>query len=443
MGGKKILRRDIIVVYTTHTEEIMRRINFKNEIIRNCTTLLSGTAIAQCVTFLAYPVIARLFSSEDFGIYTTILSYIDIFVILSTARYEQAIMTAKSTAEISAIVKLCRILCTTVSIFIAIATGIILAFSDATKLDMLMLFIPLLVFFNGQYRIYLLLFNKYKEFKHIALSDVVSNISATGLKIGFGLLSLFKVGLPLGTTLGRIAGNINFWIRLRKIPLPKADKGMIKQMIKTHKNFPLYSMPKDFINSFSINLPFTLLAIYFDEAFIGLFSMAFTFTFRPMNIINSAYDKVLYERISTKFLNKQPFMKDILRFFGYNYLAALPLFVVVFCFAEPILTFLLGNDWGGSAAYFRYMLPWIFVMLISSSISFIPNIFSTQRTEALLYLILFLVRIGTMAIGIYLNNFNLAILLFCISGTVFTLLLTMWYMMQILKYEKELKQIAD
>ena len=65
----------------------MPKLNLKNEIVRNCTTLLSGTAVAQCITFLAYPIIARLYSSEDFGLYTTILSYIDILVIQSTALY--------------------------------------------------------------------------------------------------------------------------------------------------------------------------------------------------------------------------------------------------------------------------------------------------------------------------------------------------------------------
>lgn len=417
----------------------MPKLNLKNEIVRNCTTLLSGTAVAQCITFLAYPIIARLYSSEDFGVYTTILSYIDILVILSTARYEQAIMISKDKKEIAAIVKLCRIMCLAVSAIIAIVACIILAFNEASKLDMLILFIPLLVFFNGQYRIYLLLFNKYKEFKQIAFSDISTNISATIFKIIFGALEILKVGLPLGTSLGRIVGNINYRWRIRKISLPQPDKGCITAMIKKHRNFPLYSMPKDFINSFSANLPFTLLAIYFDEAYIGLFAMAFTFTFRPMNLINSAYERVLYERISTKYLNHQPIVKDIVRFFGYNYAVLTPLFVIAFIFAQPILTFILGAEWAASATYFRYMLPWIYTMLISSSISFIPNIFATQRTEAIMYLVLFVVRLAALGLGIYADSFRLSILLFCSTGTLFSIILTIWYFRLISAYDKRIQ----
>lgn len=415
----------------------MPKLSFKNEIIRNCTTLLSGTAIAQCVTFLAYPVIARLFSSEDFGIYTTILSYIDILVILSTARYDQAIMISKDINEVAAIAKLCRILCLIVTAMVTVAACLIIAFSQASKLDLMILFIPLLVFFSGQYRIYTILFNKYKEFKRIAASEITTGIIGTGLKIISGMVGLFKIGLPLATVLGRIAGNATFYLQLRKKPLPKTDKATIIQMMKKHKNFPLFTMPKDFINSFSINLPFTLLAIYFDQAFIGLFSMAFTFTFRPMNIINSAYDKVLYERISTKYLNGQPILKDIVRFFSYNYLVAIPLFITAFIFAEPILTLILGQEWSGTATYFRYMIPWIGVMLISSSISFVPYLFNKQRNEALLYALLFVIRLVAIIIGIYHNDFDLAIMLFCGAGTIFTLAITAWYIYMAYTYDKK------
>ena len=417
----------------------MPKLNLKNEIVRNCTTLLSGTAVAQCITFLAYPIIARLYSSEDFGLYTTILSYIDILVILSTARYEQAIMISKNKKEIAAIVKLCRIMCLAVSAIIAIVACTILAFNEASKLDMLILFIPLLVFFNGQYRIYLLLFNKYKEFKQIAFSDISTNLSGTVLKIALGIMGLFRMGLPIATVLGRIVGNINYHLRMRKIALPQPDKGCITAMIKKHRNFPLYSMPKDFINSFSANLPFTLLAIYFDEAYIGLFAMAFTFTFRPMNLINSAYERVLYERISTKYLNHQPIVKDIVRFFGYNYAVLTPLFVIAFIFAQPILTFILGAEWAASATYFRYMLPWIYTMLISSSISFIPNVFGTQRTEAIMYLVLFVVRLAALGLGIYADSFRLSILLFCSTGTLFSIILTIWYFRLISAYDKRIQ----
>lgn len=416
----------------------MPKLSFKNEIIRNCTTLLSGTAIAQCVTFLAYPVIARLFSSEDFGIYTTILSYIDILVILSTARYDQAIMISKDINEVAAIAKLCRILCLIVTALVTTTTCLIIAFSQTSKLDLMILFIPLLVFFSGQYRIYTILFNKYKEFKRIAVSEITTGITGAGLKIISGIAGLFKIGLPLATVLGRIAGNATFYLQLRKKPLPKTDKATIIQMMKKHKNFPLFTMPKDFINSFSINLPFTLLAIYFDQAFIGLFSMAFTFTFRPMNILNSAYDKVLYERISTKYLNGQPILKDIVRFFSYNYLVAIPLFIIAFIFAEPILTLILGQEWSGTATYFRYMIPWIGVMLISSSISFVPYLFNKQRNEALLYALLFVIRLVAIIIGIYHNDFDLAIMLFCGTGTIFTSAITAWYIYMAYTYDKKL-----
>ncbi|MBR5784568.1 MAG: oligosaccharide flippase family protein [Bacteroidales bacterium] len=411
-----------------------------NETIRHCATLLSGTAMAQGITFLAYPVIARLYSAAQFGAYTTLLSWLDVFVILATCRYEQAIMLTSSVRDTSAVVKLCKSLCALVSTMVAIGI-IVLLFTrgENSTISWEFMFLPLLVFFTGQYRIYLLLSNKHKGYKQISLSEIVVSISTTTGKICGGLLKMFRIGLPLATLLGRILGNVCYWRSLRKLALPKVSNAEVKAAAINYRNFPLYSTPKDFINSLSINLPFTLLAIYFEQSFIGLFSMAFTFTFRPVNLLNSAYERVLYQRVAEKYNNKQPIMKDVLRFFAYNYLALIPLFALLYIFAEPLMALLLGKEWSDVAIYFRYMLPWALVMVAGSSLSFIPNIFSVQRTEAILYFILFPIRAGVLFIGVAFDNFSLAIALFCGAGALFVFGLTAWYFSLLRRYDRNLK----
>ncbi len=412
--------------------------------MKNGATLLSGTVIAQGIVFLTYPIVARLYTPEDFGMYTLILSYIDIFVILCTGRYEQALMMARNETEIWALTKLCRRVSLMVSACILLGTGIVFFMGGIEEkthaLGALIFFIPLLVFFTARYKIYSAVFNKYKAFKQIAFSDVVGNVSGTLLKIVFGCAHLWRTGLPLATLLGRILGNFNYGWKLRQIAQPKILRPQWYAVARQYKNFPLYSMPKDFINSFSANLPFLLLAMYFDASYLGLFAMALTFTFRPVSLLNSAYERILYERVSSKFLNRQPFSRDIYRFLGLNYAVFVPLFCAVFIFAKPIFIFILGAEWGESALYFRYLLPWVLVMLSSSSLSFIPNIFSTQRTEVILYIILFVIRLGVLFLGIYFRDFVLAIALFCIVGVLFTLSLLGWYVFQIQKYEKGLKK---
>ena len=84
-------------------------------------------------------------------------------------------------------------------------------------------------------------------------------------------------------------------------------------MARKNINFALFTAPKDFLNSFSSNLPFIWLALYFDDARVGLFSLALTFTFRPANILAGALENVLYVRTAEKVHQRQLVMPDIRR----------------------------------------------------------------------------------------------------------------------------------
>ena len=60
---------------------------------------MSGNAWAQVINFAAYFLLTRLFSPEDFGIYNIFYSYIEVLIIVSTCKYELAIVLSKSERE--------------------------------------------------------------------------------------------------------------------------------------------------------------------------------------------------------------------------------------------------------------------------------------------------------------------------------------------------------
>ena len=121
-----------------------------------------------------------------------------------------------------------------------------------------------------------------------------------------------------------------------------------------------------------------------------------------------------------------------------NWLWALPVFVLVFCFAEPIFTFLFSGRWTGIGYYVRCLLPWVYVMLTSTSISFLANVFGTQRTEFLFYVALLLLRLASVVYGIVAHDFRGAVLLFALSGAVVSVVLLTWYLLQVRRYENRL-----
>jgi len=422
----------------------------KSSFIRDGVTLVSGNVWAQAIAFVSYLVLSRLFSPEDFGLYNIFYSYIEVLVIVSTCKYELAIVLADNDREAAAVGRLALRLNTIISVVLLTALLVLvllgrceaLASTRLSSLNpMLALLIPPMVFLCGTSRVYSFTLNRFRRFSSIALSEVVGSTSGVLLKVLLGLPRLAStlwhtVGLPLGTVLGRACANVNLAWRWRRLDLPRDISGDERRRAAARfRNFPLYTMPKDLINSLSYNLPFLWLALYFDKAEVGLFAMALTCTFRPVNIFNTAFEKLLYVRIAERVREHQTIRADLRRFVLIINAIALPVFAVAFFFGDDICSFLFGRRWNDCGYYIRCLLPWVYVVLTSSSLMFISNVFGRQRTEFGFYIVLFLLRLAAMVAGLYFGSFRLAILLFAAAGAAVSLSLLLWYARLVRRYE--------
>ena len=421
--------------------------------LRDSGTLLSGSLIAQGIAFLAYLVLGRLFTPDDFGLYNIFYSYIEVLIILSTCKYELAIVIADSDDQAAALTRLTlRLNALFSSLLLLIA--LLLALFHVTPSSLppqLYLLIPPMVFFCGTTRVYTFLFNRYKHYRQIATSEVVTSLGGTLLKILFGLLNstmqLFHtLGLPLGTILGKVAGNIYYRFQVKKYELrtkkslPNPNTSYFIALSSSFKNFPLYTMPKELVSSFSANLPFLWLSVHFDNALIGLFGLALTFTMRPVGILANAFEKVFYASYSEKVRQHQPLWRDTLRFTLALNAVVIPVVVVAFFFAEPLFTFLFGDKWVGTGYYVRCIIPWLVVLLNANSLAFVANIFSTQRIDFFFQIAQLLLRIAALWLGIHASDFQLAILLFCAVSTAVQLLQWGWYLLQLHRHDRRLPQ---
>lgn len=419
----------------------------KSRFVREGTTLLSGNVWAQGIAFLAYFAIVRLYSQEDIGLYNIFYSYIEVLIILSTLRYEQAAVVAQNDREAIAVSRLALLINAVVSA-ILLATALAIIFMqhyrvvpNLMSLQML-IFIPPMVFFCGTSRVYAALFNRFRNFKHIALSEAVGSTTSVAAKLLFGLPQLahtlwHTIGLQFGTVLGKIASNFNYLVALRKLGLPNdTTRAEMRQASHKYRNFALYTTPKDLVNSLSYNLPFIWLALYFDKAEVGLFALALTFTFRPANILNVVFEKLLYVRVAEKVRCQSSISRDIVKFAICLNAMAFPLCVAVFLFGDTIFGFLFGERWSQCGFYLRCLIPWVYIMLTTTSLTFISNVFARQRTEFVFYLVLFLMRTASVVVGIATANFRTGIALFAASGALVSAALLVWYTIQIKKYEK-------
>ncbi len=412
-------------------------------IVGEATTLAGGKIMAQAISLVAYFVLTRLFSPDDYGLYNIFYSYIEVLIILSTCKYELASVVASDEREAAAVSRFALRLNTIVSLTLLTA-ALVLWLTGAlpgnfASLGWMVLLIPPLVFFCGTSRIYCTLYNRFHRYAQIAISDNVGATSAAALKILFGLLGITPAGLPLGAVLGQAASNINYRLHLGSLSLPATTIAESRTAARKHRNFPLFVATKDFMNSFSANLPFLWAAVYFDRAEVGLFGLALTFTIQPVSLLSSAFERVLYARTAEAVRDRRTVARTIFRFTLLLAAVAAAACVLAWFFAEPIFTFCFGERWQGSGIYVRSLLPWAFIGLCSTSLMFVSNVFSTQRIELYFNIAMLLLRAAAIYIGIRMGSFLLAIRMYALASALTHAALTAWYLWQTLRYERSIK----
>lgn len=411
-------------------------------IVGEAVTLVGGNVMAQVIALLAYLALTRIFSPADYALFNIFYSYIEVLIILSTCKYELAIVVAEDETESAAVSRFALRLNTWVSM--AMLTVVLVLYllgclpGAFSQLGVLSLLIPPMVYFSGTSRVYTALYNRVHRYQLIAASTTVNSAAGAFLKIIFGLLGMHRSGLPLGAVFGQAFANLLYRLRLRTLHLPKVTREHCMTAARKHRNFPLYVASKDFINSLSSNLPFLWLALYFDKVEVGLFALALTFTFRPVNLLNTAFERVLYARTAEFVRDQKSIGKIIGSFLLYINLVALPVCVVGWFVAEPLFAFLFGGRWSGCGVYVQALLPWVYVMLSSTSLMFISNVFSTQRIEFYFYLVLLALRMAAIAVGILAGDFLLAIRLYATAGTLVAVSLLIWYLLQVRRYERQI-----
>lgn len=418
----------------------------KSQFVRDSGTLLSGNVVAQGITFLAYLILCRLFSPDDFGLYNIFYSYIEVLIILSTCKYELSVVVADTDEEASAMARLSLRLNAAFSLLLT-GVALVLAWLEPRWIKIpswLLLMVPLMVYFCGTTRVYTFVFNRYKNYRTIASSEVTTSVSGVLAKILFGFCgriadTLHLFGLPLGTILGKMVGNIYFKRKLHREGCLRHAAAPSLALARKHRDFPLFVAPKEFLSSLSANLPFLWLAVYFDSSMIGLFALAVTFTMRPVNILNNAFEKVFYAASAEKVRARQPIGPDIRRFLLILNAAAIPLLALGFFVAEPLFTWLMGAQWEGTGYYIRCLIPWLLMLLSSNSLMFVGNIFSTQRFDFLFQVALFVLRLAALYAGIVRHDFRFAVLLFSAASAAVCLVQLLWYLLQVRRYDKSLQ----
>jgi len=375
LGESKILMKILIKYYPKFKNFVL-----KSEFINNVTILVSGTILAQIVPVLIQPLLRRIYSPAEFGTFAVYYSLIGVLSVISTFRYELAIVLPKKDKEAINILSLSIIinLITNLTFFLVILifhNSIVDYLKFPKDNEGWLFFLPLSVFLFSCYQIINYWLIRKKSFKAQSINKISRRIIEGAVQIIFGLIKI-PYGLVMGDVFGNIANNISGGKQLSKnqFSIKEISKTKMIFVAKKFKEMPIFSVLPAFLNTASFAIPLIIMSTFYSKTTVGYFDLTRQILAVPSAFITISISQILFQRISEKKNNLMSVKKDILTTFVFLSLGGI-LFITIIELLGPFLfKIYAGNMYEISGEYARIVvINFTFQFIISPlSVAFIP-----------------------------------------------------------------------
>lgn len=340
---------------------MLTKLKPKSEFSKNVLTLMTGTTIAQAIPIAISPILTRIYTPEDFGVFALYMAIVSIIAVVATGRYEMAIMLPKKDSDAINIVALSIL----ISFFVSFISFVIVFIFNTQITNLLnnpeisnwLYFIPITILLTGIYQSFNYWSNRKKHYKRLAISRVVQSGSTASVNLGIGFCGFGSSGLIIGQLLGQsisttILGKL-IWNE-DKNKLNDIKNLKIFAIARRYIKFPKITIWSSFINSFYNNGKFLILGIVFLPNIIGQLYLAFRVLMIPVSIISTNIADVLFQKTSMmnniKTSNKEILSKLIKVLFVLMSIALLPS-VIIYFFGENLFSFIFGKNWTEAGQY--------------------------------------------------------------------------------------------
>ncbi len=398
----------------------MRKIS---DFSRNVLIVLSGTTVAQLIPIATLPILTRLFTPDDFGLFYLFSSISAILLIAATGKYELAILVPKEKEEALEVGYLASLLSlfwsALIFLIIILFKNNIGALFNEPDLGLLLLFIPLQIFIKSGNDIFRYWFNRNKAFKLLTGNQILLSISNVIFRIGAGWWSWGSFGLVLATIAAQFTGLLWYIFALFNqgfSSFKKIEMNRLKALAIKYKKFPRDMVVGGLFHSGSLQLPPILLNSLFVSSIAGYFGIMNRVALIPVNTISKAYEEVFKQRISEAIHQNTPCGPIFYRTFKQLLFISIGP-AILFAFIAPYLfEWALGTAWKEAGIYARIFAVPILLQFILTPLLSTFYLLEKTHLYTLSYLLQIILVLASIFLGYYLGNKEPIIVIYALAG---------------------------
>jgi O-antigen/teichoic acid export membrane protein len=417
---------------------MINKLKPKSEFSHNVLTLMTGTTIAQAIPIAISPILTRIYTPEDFGVFALFLAITGVFSVVASGRYELALMLPRKeedainifTLAMMIILLLTGVLFLVVFLFHTYLVDIL----NNEEIGYWLYFIPVAFFLIGFFNLLSYYNNRQKNYKDMANATIIKSVVLAVVQLTVGFFKAGASGLISGQIISSLFANLQLLkniIKDKKL-LSSVNKVKMIALAKRYKDFPKYQAPHAMLNTFSSYLPIYMFTPFFGLGVVGLYALSTRIVLTPMMILAGASAKVYNQKVTQLYNDKEDAYGFTIRLLKSLVKKIIIPFLIIVIFAPDIFGFVFGEEWRKAGAYTQILSPWLWMVFFTATITFIPSLLNMQKKALLLEVIYTILRVIGIGIGIWYESVNIALICYSIIGFLM-LNYNIWWMLSSLK----------
>jgi O-antigen/teichoic acid export membrane protein len=299
-------------------------------------------------------------------------------------QFHNAIITAENDAVAKDAFRLCLLLNVGVSFLLALVVfvfghSIASVYNDEQIVKWLP-FAPLSSFLLGANLILSAWALRKKKFKLLSYNRIFSAVLAPAFSILIGMMILGPAGLFVGLLVSQLIPVIRMGYQLLKTDKISLYTNMdsLKSIVRKFRNYPIYSLPSEFINNLSNQFPVMMLTQTGGIQVVGWYNLSVRMLGLPATLISASIGEVFRQRASEDYFTRGTCRPVFVKVFKTLSLSAILPLLILILFGPYLFAFFFGKRWEDAGVITQVLAILYAFKFVASPLSYVTYIANKQ-----------------------------------------------------------------
>lgn len=354
---------------------------------RSLISLASGNIISRLIVIGSMPILTRIFSPSDFGVFYVVVGFSSVAIPLVSLGYTNAIPVVHRDVRAIAIMGCCiasTVISTAILVTFIIGISYAFDFDAINEIAKNVWFLAGLIISSSFIEVAAAWQTRERRLDITSTALVLKALISEVLK---GLLGFSVPGphsLLTGHLFGAILAAVYSFVSIpihRIIYYISRPKYFISVFFR-YREYALFRMPAQALSAAGVQAPVLILGLSYGSTSAGHVAIAVNMISVPVSIFGQSLSRAIFSELSHAIRTSSEDINLVRKIFRHgmaiSFLIGAPIALLAYLFASPVFSFVFGDRWSHAGSYVSILSIYMFFQFMSYPLMSALNFSSAQ-----------------------------------------------------------------